>query len=63
MDGCRRVVQGVSKPVQVRRGTLDACLLAQITLCAGFSAFQAGISCNIPCTTNAAIRRSIREWR
>ncbi|WP_203416685.1 hypothetical protein, partial [Paracoccus sp. MKU1] len=49
VDGCRRLVEAVEKPVQVRHGTPDARLLAEITLCAGFSSYEGGgISYNIP---------------
>lgn len=39
---CRRLVESLSVPVQVRHGTPDARLLAEITLASGFSAFEGG---------------------
>ena len=39
---CRRVVESLSKPLQVRHGTPDARLLAEITLAAGFPSFEGG---------------------
>lgn len=40
--GCQRLVDNLEKPVQVRHGTPDARLLAEITLAAGFSSFEGG---------------------
>ena len=42
LAGCRRVVEALKKPVQVRHGTPDARLLAEITLAAGFTAYEGG---------------------
>ena len=39
---CRRVVEALTKPVQVRHGTPDARLLGEITLAAGFTAYEGG---------------------
>ena len=64
VDGCRRVVEALSKPVQVRHGTPDARLLAEITLAAGFTAFEGGgISYNIPYAKNVSLRKSIADWK
>ncbi|WP_203416445.1 hypothetical protein, partial [Paracoccus sp. MKU1] len=64
VDGCRRLVEAVEKPVQVRHGTPDARLLAEITLCAGFSSYEGGgISYNIPYAKRVALERSIRHWQ
>lgn len=61
---CRRVTEAVSKPVQVRHGTPDARLLAEITLAAGFTAFEGGgISYNIPYAKNVPLRSSIQYWK
>ena len=61
---CRRVVEAVTKPVQVRHGTPDARLLAEITLAAGFTSFEGGgISYNIPYTKKVPLARSIRDWQ
>ncbi len=64
VQGCRRVTEAVSKPVEVRHGTPDARLLAEITLAAGFTAFEGGgISYNIPYAKNVPLRKSIRDWK
>jgi len=64
LEECRRVVQAVNKPVQVRHGTPDARLLAEITLAAGFSAYEGGgISYNIPYAKKVPLERSIRHWQ
>ena len=61
---CRRVVESVSRPVQVRHGTPDARLLAEITLAAGFTAFEGGgISYNIPYTKRVPLERSLTDWQ
>lgn len=64
VDGCRRLVDALPKPVQVRHGTPDARLLAEITLAAGFSSFEGGgISYNIPYAKHVPLERSIRHWQ
>jgi len=61
---CRRVTESVTKPVQVRHGTPDARLLAEITLAAGFTSFEGGgISYNIPYTKKVPLEKSIRDWQ
>ncbi|MBI9104711.1 MAG: methylaspartate mutase subunit E [Spirochaetales bacterium] len=64
IEECRRVIEGVGKPVQVRHGTPDARLLGEITLAAGFSAYEGGgISYNIPYTKKIPLETSIRDWQ
>ena len=61
---CRRLVESLSRPVQVRHGTPDARLLAEITLAAGFTAFEGGgISYNIPYAKRVPLEESIRHWQ
>ncbi|MTJ83892.1 MAG: methylaspartate mutase subunit E [Telmatospirillum sp.] len=61
---CRRVVQSLTKPVQVRHGTPDARLLAEITLAAGFTAYEGGgISYNIPYAKKASLEKSLLDWQ
>ena len=61
---CRELVDAVDKPIQVRHGTPDARLLAEITLAAGFSSFEGGgISYNIPYAKSIPLERSIRHWQ
>ncbi len=48
---CRRVIEQTKRPVEVRHGTPDARLLAEISLAAGFTSYEGGgISYNIPYT-------------
>lgn len=61
---CRHVVESVNVPIQVRHGTPDARLLAEITLAGGFTAFEGGgISYNIPYCKDVSLARSIRDWQ
>ncbi len=61
---CRRVVESLTKPVQVRHGTPDARLLGEITLAAGFTAYEGGgISYNIPYAKKVPLDVSIRHWQ
>ena len=64
LAGCRQVIDSVNKPVEVRHGTPDARLLAEITLAAGFSSFEGGgISYNIPYAKKIPLERSIADWQ
>ncbi len=50
--------------MQVRHGTPDARLLAEITLAGGFTSFEGGgISYNIPYAKNVPLARSIADWK
>lgn len=64
LAGCRSLVESLSKPVQVRHGTPDARLLAEITMAAGFTAYEGGgISYNVPYAKRVPLERSIRHWQ
>jgi methylaspartate mutase epsilon subunit len=64
VPGCRQVTEAVSKPIQVRHGTPDARLLAEITLAGGFTSFEGGgISYNIPYAKKVPLKKSIDDWR
>ncbi|MBL8027402.1 MAG: methylaspartate mutase subunit E [Fibrobacteres bacterium] len=64
VEGCRRVTEAVNKPIQVRHGTPDARLLAEITLAAGFTSYEGGgISYNIPYAKKVSLEKSIRDWQ
>ncbi len=64
VEQCRRVTEALDKPLQVRHGTPDARLLAEITLAAGFSAYEGGgISYNIPYAKKIPLEQSIRHWQ
>ena len=61
---CRQVTSGVDRPIQVRHGTPDARLLAEITMAGGFTAFEGGgISYNIPYAKQVPLERSLRDWQ
>lgn len=61
---CRRLVESLSVPVQIRHGTPDARLLAEVTIAAGFTAFEGGgISYNIPYAKKVPLEQSIRDWQ
>lgn len=62
--GCRRIVESVSVPVQVRHGTPDARLLTEITYAGGFTSYEGGgISYNLPYCKNIPMERTIRDWQ
>jgi methylaspartate mutase epsilon subunit len=64
VEVCRQVTEALDKPVQVRHGTPDARLLAEISLASGFSAFEGGgISYNIPYAKKIPLEQSIRHWK
>ncbi len=64
VEGCTKLVEAVSKPIQVRHGTPDARLLAEVTLSSGFSSYEGGgISYNIPYAKNIPLEQSIRHWQ
>lgn len=61
---CRRVADAIAKPIQVRHGTPDARLLAEITLAAGFTSYEGGgISYNIPYAKKVSLESTIRHWQ
>lgn len=61
---CRKIIETAGVPVQVRHGTPDARLLAEITLAAGFSDFEGGgISYNIPYARDIPLEVSIYNWQ
>lgn len=64
VEGCRRVTEAVRSPVQVRHGTPDARLLAEITLAGGFTSYEGGgISYNIPYAKNVPMEKTIADWQ
>lgn len=61
---CRQVTEAVKLPAEVRHGTPDARLLAEITLAGGYTAFEGGgISYNIPYAKDVPLERSIADWQ
>ncbi|GAB6139031.1 methylaspartate mutase subunit E [Halanaerobaculum tunisiense] len=64
VEGCRQVIEAVDAPVQVRHGTPDARLLAEITLAGGFTDYEGGgISYNIPYAKDVSLRQTICDWQ
>lgn len=64
VDACRKVVEQTHKPVEIRHGTPDARLLAEITMAAGFTSFEGGgISYNIPYAKKVPLEKSIQDWQ
>lgn len=64
VDGCRQVVEAVNLPLQVRHGTPDARLLAEITYMGGFTSYEGGgISYNIPYVKNIDLETTIKQWQ
>ncbi len=62
--GCRRVIESVNVPVQVRHGTPDARLLTEIAYAGGFTSYEGGgISYNLPYCKNIPMERTIRDWQ
>ena len=62
--GCRRVIESVHTPLQVRHGTPDARLLTEITYAGGFTSYEGGgISYNLPYCKNIPMERTIRDWQ
>ena len=61
---CRQVIESVNVPVQVRHGTPDARLLAEISYAGGFTSYEGGgISYNLPYCKNIPMARTIRDWQ
>lgn len=61
---CRRVTSSVDSPVQVRHGTPDARLLAEISLAGGFTSFEGGgVSYNIPYSKEISLEKTIFDWQ
>ena len=61
---CRRVIESVNVPMQVRHGTPDARLLTEITFAGGFTSYEGGgISYNLPYCKNVPMERTIRDWQ
>lgn len=64
VEGCRRVAEALDTPLQVRHGTPDARLLAEITFAGGFTSYEGGgISYNIPYTKDVPMEKTIYDWQ
>lgn len=61
---CRHLVESVKTPLQVRHGTPDARLLAEITYAAGFTSYEGGgISYNLPYCKKIPLEHTIKTWQ
>lgn len=61
---CRKVIESVNTPLQVRHGTPDARLLAEVSYAGGFTSYEGGgISYNLPYCKNIPMERTIRDWQ
>jgi methylaspartate mutase epsilon subunit len=64
VSGCRRIIDALDTPVQVRHGTPDARLLTEICYAGGFTSYEGGgISYNIPYSKNADHTDTIQNWQ
>ncbi|HHL2730515.1 TPA: methylaspartate mutase subunit E [Yersinia enterocolitica] len=64
VKACRRITESLSKPLQIRHGTPDARLLAEIAMASGFTSYEGGgISYNIPYAKRVTLEKSIRDWQ
>lgn len=64
VDACKKVCESVGVPIQVRHGTPDARLLAEITIAGGFTSFEGGgISYNIPYSKKSLLEKTILDWQ
>ncbi len=61
---CRHLVEALDRPLQIRHGTPDARLLAEISLAGGFTDFEGGgISYNIPYAKDVSLESTITAWQ
>src|SRR6056297_786948 len=64
VEGCRRLIEALDAPIEVRHGTPDARLLAAVTFAGGFQSFEGGpISYNIPYTKEHDLEETIEHWQ
>ncbi|WP_099950292.1 methylaspartate mutase subunit E [Ezakiella peruensis] len=62
--GSRRVVEAVDLPLEMRHGTPDSRLLAEIMHAGGFTSNEGGgISYNIPYAKAVSIEKSLYDWQ
>lgn len=64
VQGCRKVLESVNLPLQIRHGTPDARLLAEIMTAGGYTSNEGGgISYNIPYAKSVPIEKCLRDWQ
>lgn len=60
----RKIINDVEVPLQIKHGSPDARLLAEVALLSGFSAFDGGgISHNIPFSKSTSLKDSLENWK
>ena len=64
VKNCRQVIEAVNLPLQLRHGTPDARLLAEIGHAAGFTSNEGGgLSYNIPYAKSVSIEATLYYWQ
>lgn len=64
VQGCRKIIEALDTPVQVRHGTPDARLLTEIAYMGGFTSYEGGgISYNIPYAKSVSLEKTITDWQ
>ncbi len=64
VKGCRKVLESLHLPLQVRHGTPDARLLTEIVFASGWTSNEGGgISYNIPYAKSVSLEKSIYDWQ
>lgn len=64
VEGCRKILEGVNRPLQARHGTPDARLLAEIIHASGWTSNEGGaISYNIPYSKNVPLEKTLIDWQ
>ncbi|UQK61122.1 methylaspartate mutase subunit E [Ezakiella coagulans] len=64
VHGARQVVEAVDLPVQMRHGTPDARLLAEVMHAGGYTSNEGGcISYNVPYAKSVSIEKSLIDWQ
>lgn len=61
---CRTIIESVKTPIQIRHGTPDARLLAEISFASGFTSYEGGgVSYNLPYCKKIPMENTIRTWQ
>lgn len=64
VQGSRRVVEAVNLPLEMRHGTPDSRLLAEVMHAGGFTSNEGGgISYNIPYAKAVSVEKSLYDWQ
>lgn len=64
VKGCRQVYEAVDLPLQLRHGTPDSRLLAEVGHAGGYTSNEGGaISYNIPYAKMVPVEKSVHDWQ